>query len=66
MAEALSPGSAPTASKAEFCTSCGVRLIGRGMVQFLCPGDATPLGRCWRCRRQAIAYKCPTCGFSGP
>ncbi len=66
MAEALSPPASPSPPKAEFCTSCGIRLLGRGKVQFPCPGCSHGLGRCWRCRVQAITYKCPSCGFSGP
>lgn len=66
MAEALTPSAAPSAPRAEFCTSCGIRLLERGKVQFPCPECTRSIGRCWRCRSQAIIYRCPSCGFSGP
>jgi Zn-ribbon RNA-binding protein len=49
------------------CSSCGLALGGRGVVQFPCPqcGDAT-LARCFRCRDQSVPYTCPKCGFQGP
>jgi len=54
------------ASLAEKCISCGVRLAERGFVRFPCPMCAYPIGRCVRCRKQSIIYKCPKCGFTGP
>ncbi|HEV2449599.1 MAG TPA: zinc finger domain-containing protein [Thermoplasmata archaeon] len=49
------------------CSSCGLALDGRGVVQFLCPqcGEET-LCRCARCRDQSVAYTCPHCTFQGP
>ena len=49
------------------CSSCGVPLVGKGVVVFPCPscGHVT-MGRCQRCRDQSITYKCSECGFIGP
>lgn len=51
----------------EVCSSCGVRLMGKGATSFHCPscGEGT-IGRCAQCRDQSVAYKCDSCGFAGP
>ncbi|MCL4346506.1 MAG: zinc finger domain-containing protein [Candidatus Thermoplasmatota archaeon] len=49
------------------CSSCGIRLIGTGVVSFLCPScGETRIGRCAQCRDQGVRYTCVSCGFSGP
>ncbi|MCI4346201.1 MAG: zinc finger domain-containing protein [Thermoplasmata archaeon] len=49
------------------CSSCGLALSGRGVVQFLCPQcGVVTLCRCARCRDQSVAYHCPNCSFAGP
>ncbi len=48
------------------CISCGNALVGSGAVIFECPNDSTKIGRCARCKKLSINYKCPTCGFEGP
>lgn len=51
----------------ESCSSCGIRLTGRGVTTFLCPGcSETTMGRCPQCRDQSVAYLCESCGFRGP
>ncbi len=52
--------------KVEFCTSCGVRLVERGYVNFPCPACDAELGRCVSCRQQSNEYTCKECGFMGP
>lgn len=53
--------------KADTCTSCGVRLIGRGSTSFPCPDCAdVHVGRCPQCRDQGVEYECPSCAFVGP
>lgn len=49
------------------CSTCGVRLTGRGSTAFPCPncGNAR-IGRCEQCRDQSAKYTCKACGFSGP
>ncbi|MBI4362008.1 MAG: DUF1610 domain-containing protein [Euryarchaeota archaeon] len=49
----------------ERCTSCGARLSEKGYARFPCPMCGARLGRCWRCRKQSIDYRC-ACGFTGP
>jgi predicted RNA-binding Zn-ribbon protein involved in translation (DUF1610 family) len=51
----------------DVCSSCGVRLTGKGATSFPCPdcGDAA-IGRCDQCRDQSVLYKCEACGFAGP
>jgi predicted RNA-binding Zn-ribbon protein involved in translation (DUF1610 family) len=49
------------------CTSCGIRLVGRGSVVFKCPRCAkAEIGRCPNCRDQSVVYVCPECGYEGP
>lgn len=49
------------------CSSCGVALVGRGVVHFPCPDcGKAQLGRCARCRDQSVPYHCPLCPFVGP
>ncbi|MGQ9582909.1 MAG: zinc finger domain-containing protein [Thermoplasmatota archaeon] len=54
-------------TKAESCSSCGIRLVEKGSTTFSCPqcGGAL-IGRCRQCRDQSVAYTCPACGFQGP
>ncbi|MEM3341497.1 MAG: zinc finger domain-containing protein [Thermoplasmata archaeon] len=54
-------------TKIENCSSCGIRMAGRGNTSFLCPNcGKTSIGRCRQCRNQSVKYKCPECGFVGP
>ena len=49
------------------CISCGVPLTQKGRARFKCPGCGdVEIGRCAQCRGQAVAFKCPECGFQGP
>jgi predicted RNA-binding Zn-ribbon protein involved in translation (DUF1610 family) len=49
------------------CSSCGIRLSGRGSTVFKCPQcGRADIGRCARCRDQSVAFKCAECGFEGP
>ena len=49
------------------CSSCGKRLVGKGITFFKCPQcGATEIGRCSNCRDQGVKYKCDKCGFTGP
>ncbi|MCA1814560.1 MAG: zinc finger domain-containing protein [Halobacteriales archaeon] len=51
----------------ETCSSCGVRLLGKGSATFACPScGAGKLGRCAQCRDQSVTYTCAECGFQGP
>ena len=51
----------------ETCSSCGVRLLGKGVTTFACPSCGEgKLGRCTQCRDQSVAYHCNRCGFQGP
>lgn len=51
----------------ETCTSCGVRLLGKGVTTFLCPScGESKMGRCAQCRDQSVTYTCNKCGFAGP
>ncbi|UCH88855.1 MAG: DUF1610 domain-containing protein [Thermoplasmata archaeon] len=51
----------------ETCTSCGIRLVGKGSTAFPCPScGETQIGRCKQCRNQSARYVCPNCGFRGP
>jgi len=53
--------------KSEICTSCGIRLVGKGKTVFLCPSCGNvSIGRCPQCRDQSVKYKCRECGFIGP
>ena len=49
------------------CSSCGTRLLGKATTTFACPacGEAH-VGRCAQCRDQSVAYRCDSCGFTGP
>ncbi len=53
--------------KEKNCTSCGIRLIGKGVAYFPCPmcGEKE-IGRCVTCRDQSVEYVCGSCGFIGP
>ncbi|MDF1558316.1 MAG: zinc finger domain-containing protein [ANME-2 cluster archaeon] len=52
--------------KADYCISCGVKLIEKGYVRFPCPSCQRELGRCVMCRHQTNPYTCPKCEFQGP
>ncbi|MCK4938582.1 MAG: DUF1610 domain-containing protein, partial [Methanosarcinales archaeon] len=47
--------------KAEYCISCGVKLIEEGYVRFPCPSCGREIGRCVMCRHQTNPYTCPKC-----
>lgn len=49
------------------CTSCGIRLVGKGGTIFPCPScSERTIGRCKQCRNQSAKYVCTECGFRGP
>jgi len=50
------------------CNSCKTRIANQpGSVVFPCPKCGKyQIVRCYRCRRAAVKYKCPECGFEGP
>lgn len=51
----------------KICSSCGIRLVGKGITYFKCPMcGGTEIGRCAKCRDQSVPYICPKCGFTGP
>ncbi|VUT26661.1 MAG: hypothetical protein MASP_01631 [Candidatus Methanolliviera sp. GoM_asphalt] len=50
----------------ENCTSCNVRLVEAGFTRFPCPVCGETIARCVKCRKQAIRYICPNCGYEGP
>ncbi len=51
----------------KICSSCGIRLTGKGITFFPCPNcGQNEIGRCYNCRDQSVKYICPKCGFSGP
>ncbi|RZN68876.1 MAG: DUF1610 domain-containing protein [Candidatus Methanolliviera hydrocarbonicum] len=50
----------------ENCTSCNVRLVEAGFTRFPCPTCGETIARCVKCRKQAIRYICPNCGYEGP
>lgn len=51
----------------ENCSSCGTRLLGKGVTTFACPSCGEgKFGRCTQCRDQSVTYTCNKCGFSGP
>jgi Zn-ribbon RNA-binding protein len=59
----------PVASlrQSETCSSCGVRLLGKGVTSFACPSCGEgKMGRCAQCRDQSVTYSCAKCGFQGP
>lgn len=63
----LYPALATDMEKEKICSSCGVRLIGKGITFFPCPNcGASEIGRCPNCRDQSVQYFCPSCGFKGP
>ena len=46
----------------EECISCGSRICA---VKFPCPKCKKEIGRCEKCRKISIEYKCD-CGYVGP
>ena len=50
------------------CSSCKTRISNtKGTAIFPCPKcGKTKVIRCEDCRKRAIKYKCPECGFTGP
>lgn len=51
----------------ERCSSCGTRLLGKGVTTFACPSCGNgKMGRCAQCRDQSVTYTCAECGFQGP
>jgi len=49
------------------CTSCKLSVINdKTAATFICPVCGEGLVRCGHCRKTAVAYKCPKCGFEGP
>ncbi len=51
----------------KICSSCGVRLTGKGNTFFECPQcGKQEIGRCDQCRDQGVHYECKKCGFVGP
>jgi predicted RNA-binding Zn-ribbon protein involved in translation (DUF1610 family) len=51
----------------KICSSCGKRLVGKGITYFKCPMcGQTEIGRCKQCRDQSVKYHCDKCGFTGP
>ncbi len=48
------------------CSGCN-KLVQGGVTRFNCPNCAKiEIIRCEHCKKIAIKYKCPSCGFSGP
>ena len=51
----------------KICSSCGIRLTGKGNTFFKCPKCGNEeVGRCAQCRDQGVKYECGKCGFTGP
>lgn len=52
----------------EFCISCKRKITNLGgAAKFMCPNCSKyMIARCVRCRRAAVKYTCPDCGFQGP
>ena len=52
----------------DICSSCKKNIANMtGTVRFLCPGcGKVEITRCIDCRKLAVKYKCPECGFEGP
>ncbi len=51
----------------KICSSCGIRLTGKGNTFFKCPKCGEyEIGRCNQCRDQGVKYECKKCGFVGP
>jgi len=50
------------------CISCKKKIENlEGSVTFNCPNCGQyEIVRCGRCRKAALKYKCPSCGFEGP
>lgn len=50
------------------CISCKKKVENdKSNVIFKCPNcDKYEIIRCGDCRKSAIKYKCPGCGFEGP
>jgi len=52
----------------KICISCNRPIANiQGSTSFKCPkcGSYT-IVRCGDCRKRAVKYKCPNCGFEGP
>lgn len=52
----------------DICLSCNKRITNdAGSVNFKCPNcGKMDIIRCSDCRKIAVKYTCPECGFSGP
>ncbi len=50
------------------CLSCKKRATNiKGTARFMCPACSKyPIVRCTSCRENAVKYRCPECGFTGP
>lgn len=47
------------------CVSCK-KEVTDDYVRFKCPNCKREMIRCLDCKKKAIPYKCPECGFMGP
>lgn len=50
------------------CSSCKKNVANVvGTVKFMCPNcNKEEIIRCIECRKNAVKYVCPSCGFEGP
>lgn len=55
-------------SETKNCSSCKKNIVNINEATiFKCPKCAkTEIVRCGHCRKIAVAYECPECGFVGP
>ena len=55
-------------AREKVCISCGRPIANvKGSTSFKCPKCGSyEIVRCESCRRGAVKYVCPNCGFSGP
>lgn len=50
------------------CDSCGKQITNdKGTTKFKCPNcGKVEIIRCFKCRKDAVKYKCKECDFEGP